>query len=86
MSSRYRFAVSFVECFLRNGLESPHMLFNEYIRQHANCLPGDPGLTGEPNLHISVSLTGFEWDRLEHGRIAIDSTFPPFHAVQIWSP
>jgi hypothetical protein len=70
-----------VEYLLRNGLESPHKLLNEYIKNHIGCLPGD---TGEPfnstedNLHIKVSMVGFEWSELELGRLVLQLPIPPF--------
>ena len=81
---RYRFSVSFVECLLRNGLESPDKLLNQYIKAHADCLPGDDGvpfLKGEPDPKIELELRGFEWDRLELGRFVLQPSIPRF---EIW--
>ncbi|KAF8223312.1 hypothetical protein L208DRAFT_1426082 [Tricholoma matsutake] len=69
---RYRFSVSFLELFLTNGLESPHRLLNEYIKEHTACLPGDTGdpfTSSEPELHFEVQVMSFGWDRLK-----LDST------------
>ncbi|KAF8238519.1 hypothetical protein L208DRAFT_1387485, partial [Tricholoma matsutake] len=65
---QYCFSVSFLELFLRNGLESPHKLLNEYIKEHTICLPGntgDPFTSSEPELQCEVQATSFEWDRLK---------------------
>ncbi|KAF8343670.1 hypothetical protein F5887DRAFT_1134740 [Amanita rubescens] len=65
---RYRFSISFIECFLRNGLKSPHKLLNKYLEQYITCFPGDTGnpfTSDEPNLHIHVKLRGFNWDRIQ---------------------
>jgi hypothetical protein len=65
---------------LRNGLESPHKLLNEYIKEHTTCLPGD---TGDPftlyerDLRIPVRISGFEWDRLQPGRLVLHPMIPP---------
>jgi len=64
-----------------NGLESPHTLLNEYIKAHTACLPGETGLPftlHEPKLRIDVQLKGFEWDRLQNGRLVLRLPFPPF--------
>ena len=40
-----------------NGLRSPHKLLNDYIKEHADCLPGDTGepfTLGEPKLKITI--------------------------------
>jgi hypothetical protein len=65
-----------------NGLESPHKLLNEYIKEYSTCLPGDIGLpftSNEPELHITVQVTnpGFEWDRLQKGTLVPQLPFPP---------
>jgi hypothetical protein len=76
---RYRFSVSFVEYFLRNGLQSPHKLLNEYIKGHADCLPGDTGepfTSDEADLQIPVRILGFEWDRLQSGRFVLQLPIP----------
>lgn len=68
LMGRYRFCVSFVECFLMNGLHSPHKLLNEYLYEHLDCFPGDigdPFISDEPDLHIKVTVKGFDWDRLQ---------------------
>jgi hypothetical protein len=57
-----------------NGLESPHTILNKFIEGHTSCLPGDIGLpfiSNEPELRIDVRMTGFEWDRLECGRLVL---------------
>ena len=77
---RYRFSVSFVEYFLRNGLRSPHRLLNEYIKEHTGCLPGDTGepfTSDEPPLQITVRILGFEWERLKIGRFVLQLPIPP---------
>jgi hypothetical protein len=79
---RYGFSVSFVEYFLKNGLESPHKLLNEYIKALAVCYPGDDGepfFSGEPRLQIEVGLRGFEWDKLESGRFVLQLQLPIPH-------
>ena len=81
---RYRFTVSFVEYFLMNGLQLPHTLLNEYIKDHTDCLPGDTGKpfsSNEPRLQIRVRMLGFEWKRLETGRFVLQLPIPPF---DIW--
>jgi hypothetical protein len=78
---RYRFSVTFVECLLKNGLESPHKLFNEYIKNHIGCLPGDlgePFNSNEDSLRIKVPITDFEWNELKLGRFVLQLTIPPF--------
>jgi hypothetical protein len=84
--NRYRFSVSFLEYFLRNGLESPHKLLNEYIKGHTTCLPGDigdPYTSDEPELHIEVRMMGFEWDRLLLGNLVLQLPILPFDIGQI---
>ena len=78
---RYRFSVSYVEYFLKNGLESPHKLFNEYINDYIGCLPGDTGksfASVEDDLRIQVKMMGFEWERLKLGRFVLQLPIPPF--------
>ena len=85
--SSYCFSVSYLEFFLRNGLESPHRLLNEYIEELTTCVPGDTGdpfTLCEPELHIQVLMSGFEWDRLWEGRLVFQLLIPPFDIVQIW--
>jgi hypothetical protein len=84
--SSYHFSVSFLEYFLRNGLESPHRLLNEYIKEHTTCVPGDTGdpfTLHEPELHIQVQMLGFEWDRLQSGRLVFLLPIPSFDIRQI---
>jgi hypothetical protein len=79
-NNRYRFSTSFLEYFLRNGLRSPHKLLNEYIKGHTACLPGDSALSftlKEPKPYIAVRVIGFEWDRLQEGRLILSPLFPP---------
>jgi hypothetical protein len=71
---RYRFSVSFVECLLINGLQSPHKLLNEYIKALATCLPddtGEPFTSDEPDLQISDEMGGFEWGRLQSSKFVL---------------
>ncbi|KIM47458.1 hypothetical protein M413DRAFT_200359 [Hebeloma cylindrosporum] len=77
---RYGFSVSFLECFMRNGLESPHRLLNEYVKELTACVPGDTGdpfTLLEPELRVKVESLDFEWDRLRSDSDAIQQ------AVQI---
>jgi hypothetical protein len=76
---RYRFVVSFLEYFLMNGLKSPHRLLSEYIKGHINCYPesGNCLDTDEPELHVQVCMSVFEWDRLLHGKLDIQCLFLP---------
>jgi hypothetical protein len=70
-----------VEYFLRNGLQSPHKLLNEYIKGHTDCLPGDTGepfTSDEPALRNYSRNPGFEWERLELGRFVLQLPIPPF--------
>ena len=72
--ARYRFTVSFVEYFLRTGLQSPHKLLNEFIMSHTMRCPGDNGdsfTQNERDVSIKVMLTSFEWDKLERGTPAL---------------
>lgn len=81
---RYRFATAFVEYLLRNGLESPHKLFNEYIEKLTTCLPGvteEPFSLVEPQLNIELHMVNFEWDRLRAGRFFLQLLIPP---LEIW--
>ena len=81
---RYRFSVSFVEYLLANGLQSPHKLLNEYIKAHADCLPGDigePFLKGEPDPEITVKLHGFELDKLKSSMFVLQLSILRF---EIW--
>ena len=78
---RYRFSVSYVEYLLKNGLESPHKLFNKYIQDYIDCLPGDTGesfASAEHDLRIQVEMVGFEWGRLKLGRFVLHLPIPPF--------
>ena len=73
-----------MEYFLRNWLGSPHILLNEYIKGHTSCLPGNTGepfISNEPNLQFTVRMLGFEWERLEMGRLVLQLPIPPF---EIW--
>jgi hypothetical protein len=72
--------VTFLEYLLLNGLRSPHRLLNEYIKQHTTCFPGDCGeafTKDEPELGVRVVARGFEWSRLEKGRLFLYLAFPP---------
>ena len=78
---RYRFAVSFVEHLLKNGLESPHRLLSEFIKGYVTRLPGDTGepfISDEPDLQILVKVHGFEWERLKSGKFVLQLPVPPF--------
>jgi hypothetical protein len=69
-----------------NGLQSPHKLLNKYIKAHTACLPGDTGnpfTWDEPDLCIEVQLRGFEWDRLQSGRLVVQLLIPLFDIRQI---
>ena len=69
-SNRYRFSVSFLECFLMNGLQSPHKLLNKYLEEYLTCPPGDTGepfTSDEPNPFIDIKVNGFDWDKLQLG-------------------
>ena len=72
---------------MRNGLESPHKLLNEYIKGHTACLAGDTGdpfTSSEPELHVEVRIMGFEWDRLRLGtRLVLQLEIPIFDIWQI---
>ena len=75
---RYRFTVSFVEHFLKNGLQSPHKLLSEYLECHISCRPGNSGgafTSSEDDLKIEISLVGFEWDRLKLGKLFFSFRF-----------
>ena len=81
-NNRYRFSTSFLEYFLKNGLRSPHKLLNEYIKGHTACLPDDSHgalsfTLKEPKPYIAVRVIGFEWDRLQEGRLILLPPFPP---------
>jgi hypothetical protein len=78
-----------MEYLVMNGMQSPHTLLNEYLKQHLGCLPGDIGLPfalKEPSLDIQVELTGFEWNKLDQGRVVFDCPFHPSHQAQIHLP
>ena len=85
--TRYGFSVSFLEYLLRTGLESPHKLLNEFIKQHTTCFPGDHGedfIKNEPALRIKVNVRGFEWDRFGYGKFVLQLPAPPFlHSVDL---
>ena len=71
---------------MRNGLESPHKLLNKYIEGHTTCLPGDTGdpfTLDEPELSIEFRLMGFEWARLQSGRLVLQLAIPPVDMRQI---
>lgn len=80
--------MSYLEYFLSNGLESPHKLLNEYIKAHTTCLPGDTGdffTSSEPELDVKVEVMGFDWERLQSGRLVILwPLIPLFDVKQIW--
>ena len=81
---RYLFSVSFVEHLLRNGLQSPHKLLNEFIKGHSTCLPddtGEPFTLDEPDLQISVRIRGFEWEALKYGTSLSFRFLPPRYGV-----
>ena len=68
---RYRFLISFLELFLRNGLESPHTLLNRYLEQYFLCPPGDVDFyepLREPALRIQPMVRSFDWERLRESR------------------
>jgi len=70
-----------VEYFLINGLRSPHKLLNEYIKELTGCPPGDTGepfTSDEPPLQIAVEMLGFDWGRLQSGRLVLQLPIPPF--------
>jgi hypothetical protein len=78
---RYRFSVSYVEYLLKNGFESPHKLFNKYIYDLIDRLPGDTGepfASAEDDLRIQVKMVGFHWRRLKSGRFVLHLPIPPF--------
>jgi hypothetical protein len=78
---RYRFSVSYVEYLLKNGLESPHKLFNQYIVDHVGRFPGDTGepfASAENDLRIQVKMVGFNWGRLRLGRFVLQLPIPLF--------
>ena len=60
-----------------NGLESPQKLLNKYIKDYTTCIPGNNGFpftTNEPELPkliIEVPMTGFDWERLQKGRLVL---------------
>ena len=81
---RYRFLISFLELFLRNGLESPHILLNRYIEQYIHCPPGDmdfyePFTLWEPPLHIQPMIRTFDWERLRESKSSSSSFCPSQH-------
>jgi hypothetical protein len=53
-----------------NGLQSPHKLFNAYIKAYANYAPldyDDALLVDEGEVQVKVDLKSFEWERLKKG-------------------
>ena len=69
-----------MEYFLRNGLQLPHKLLNEYIKELTDCPlddTGEPFTSDEPPLQITVKMLGFEWKRLEIGRFVLQLPIPP---------
>ena len=81
---RYRFLISFLELFLRNGLESPHILLNRYLEQYIHCPPGDmdfyvPITLLEPPLHIQPMIRTFEWERLRDSKSSSSLFCPSQH-------
>jgi len=66
---RHRFVTSFLECFIRNGFQSPHKIFDEYVKEHTTRLPGDHvRVELEPPLLIQIELLSFDWGRLQQGK------------------
>ena len=81
---RYRFLISFLELFLRNGLESPHTLLNKYLEQYIQCPPGDmdfyvPFTQLEPPLHIKPMVRTFDWERLQDSKSSSSLFCPSQH-------
>lgn len=62
-----------------NGLESPHKLFTTYIKYHTTCNPGNLGRpfnSTEPELTTEIRLSGFDWDRLDGGKLNLQHLLP----------
>src|SRR5260221_13987221 len=85
--TRYRFLISFLELFLRNGLESPHTLLNKYLARYFDRSPGDmdfyaPVTSGESPLQIEPMVRAFDWERLRESKSS-SSFFCLSHMNQI---
>jgi hypothetical protein len=78
-SGRHRFTTSFIELFLKNGLQSPHRLFNAYIEAYTDYYPLDcPNelLVGEPEVQVKVDLRTFDWEKLKKGTYLLPQLLP----------
>jgi hypothetical protein len=51
---RYQFTACYIELLLQNGLESPHLLLNEFIYKMTNRVPKEEGLPIEPLLSDEI--------------------------------